>query len=593
MQNLNTKILSLLLCLVVSLCFIQCEDDAITNPPTGSGVTTPTSGQMITTSFGGEVIDETRNPIAEATVRIGGQTTTTDKNGLFRFNNIEVDGDWANIKVEKEGYFIGSRSLAPTAGSTNSVEIMLLTEEIIGSFSAATGGTVTLASGAKVEIPANGIMDANGNSYTGTVDVAAKYIDPTSDDIGSMVPGSFDATNSDNENVTLESYGMLGVELKTPTGAALQVEEGSMATITIPVPADLQGNAPTTIPLWHFDEEAGIWVEEGEATFNGTEYVGTVGHFSFWNCDAPFPVILCNGKVYYADGSPVKNRRIKICFNNGSCRWGWTDSNGCIRGRFPRGQVLTCYVYNACLNVIWSGQIGPFTTGNTTISDITVNTGASTIITGTVLNCAGQPLNGYALLITGTRRISVYITNGQLYYNLSNCVGNSIVLTCFDPENNQQTIEYTYQTGGTIDLGTIQTCEEGDVTGGDLFITSIVNGVTQNHLFDIHCQVGFNSNFNQYYVNIWVGDFSNTEFNITAYTSADLALGTYKAASIKSHGFFQYGTSETQRDIDVTFTELGSEIGENIAGTFTGTFIDAVSGEEKTISGEFGVQRTQ
>ena len=56
------------------------------------------------------------------------------------------------------------------------------------------------------------------------------------------------------------------------------------------------------MPLWYFDEQKGMWVEEGVATKQGNQYVGTVNHFTDWNCDIPSEWntvitgrILCNG----------------------------------------------------------------------------------------------------------------------------------------------------------------------------------------------------------------------------------------------------------------------------------------------------------
>jgi hypothetical protein len=35
--------------------------------------------------------------------------------------------------------------------------------------------------------------------------------------------------------------------------------------------------------LWSFDEAKGLWKEEGQAIKTGSNYVGDVSHFSFWN----------------------------------------------------------------------------------------------------------------------------------------------------------------------------------------------------------------------------------------------------------------------------------------------------------------------
>ena len=44
---------------------------------------------------------------------------------------------------------------------------------------------------------------------------------------------------------------------------------------------------------------------------NGNEYSGEVGHFSFWNCDAPFPLVEICGKVITSDGTAPLNVLIR------------------------------------------------------------------------------------------------------------------------------------------------------------------------------------------------------------------------------------------------------------------------------------------
>ena len=35
--------------------------------------------------------------------------------------------------------------------------------------------------------------------------------------------------------------------------------------------------------LWYFDEDAGLWKEEGSATLSGNVYTANVSHLSYWN----------------------------------------------------------------------------------------------------------------------------------------------------------------------------------------------------------------------------------------------------------------------------------------------------------------------
>ena len=83
--------------------------------------------------------------------------------------------------------------------------------------------------------------------------------------------------NEDGNERGLKTYGMTVVELEDPSGNPLQLAAGSPVEMTTDIPASLQGDAPATIPLWYFDEEMGIWMEEGSAELvNGDTYIGKV-----------------------------------------------------------------------------------------------------------------------------------------------------------------------------------------------------------------------------------------------------------------------------------------------------------------------------
>ena len=109
-----------------------------------------------------------------------------------------------------------------------------------------------------------------------------------------QMPGMLYAENENGAERMLQTLGMLAVELRGSGGEDLNLAEGSTSEIKVPVDASLMSIAPNTIPLWYFDEVNGYWKEEGQATLQGNMYVGTVSHFSFWNCDIPTEAItLC------------------------------------------------------------------------------------------------------------------------------------------------------------------------------------------------------------------------------------------------------------------------------------------------------------
>ncbi|MEZ4725963.1 MAG: hypothetical protein R3E79_02390 [Caldilineaceae bacterium] len=85
----------------------------------------------------------------------------------------------------------------------------------------------------------------------------------------------------------MQSYGAGMVEL-TGGGQRYNLKPGATAELIIPVdPTQLAagGALPPSIPLLYYDEQAGVWREEGKLALVGSTYVATVQHFSAINAD--------------------------------------------------------------------------------------------------------------------------------------------------------------------------------------------------------------------------------------------------------------------------------------------------------------------
>ena len=111
---------------------------------------------------------------------------------------------------------------------------------------------------------------------------------------------------------------MTSVSMTDNAGNKLQLKPGDdgKARVTFPVPADMSDDKHIgdPIPLWSFDEERGIWVEEGVATYNAEEnvYEGYVSHFSWANLDWPEKRATIAVTVVDDDGTPIPNVKVTI-----------------------------------------------------------------------------------------------------------------------------------------------------------------------------------------------------------------------------------------------------------------------------------------
>lgn len=270
--------------------------------------------EMVSQMVVGFVRDADGNALSGVTVTTGNQRIMTDNNGFFYFQEIGSVSERGVFRFSKEGYFDIVRSFEQTREQFDVVMYAKGNGTITASetFTASEGKDVEV-SGMKVEIPASSLVDESGNTYSGQVQMDMIYMDPNNEHFADMMPGGdLTAIRSDNSSVQLVSYGMVGVNLTGSDGKELQLKEGEQSTVTFPVPEGMGDDAPETIPLWHFNENAGVWVESGEAVRQGNEYVGTVGHFSYWNLDTPGNRLVVNGLVIDELGNPITGVRVHI-----------------------------------------------------------------------------------------------------------------------------------------------------------------------------------------------------------------------------------------------------------------------------------------
>jgi hypothetical protein len=178
------------------------------------------------------------------------------------------------------------------------------------------------------------------------------HLDSTDPNIFDKMPGTLIGTRTDGSISGMETYGMLNVELRGSNNEKLQLTAGHTASISLPIAQNQLDTAKGTIPLWHFNETAGLWEEEGFATRVGNRFVGTVSHFSWWNCDDAYVVATLNVVVRNFDQTPVNGVRVTLTRAAGSTgdvllNLGTTGVNGTLTAGVPRNEVLTFRAYTS------------------------------------------------------------------------------------------------------------------------------------------------------------------------------------------------------------------------------------------------------
>ena len=559
----NLHIITLIL---FSVILVSCD------PSEGSSNNTTFSenfGSAATRNFIGQVVDVSNNPIPNANIKIGSSTTLTDANGIFILNNASVYEKFAFITAKKTGFIDGSRTLVPTTGSNN-VRIMLLSSAPTATVSTGVASEVTLLSGTKVNFDGS-FQDENGIAYSGTVTVALNELKPSNSNLSAIMPGSLYAEAANGTEKILQTFGMMNVELKGSSGQKLQIATGHTAQITMDIDAASLATAPTTIPLWHFDETNGYWIEDGTATKTGTKYVGTVSHFSWWNCD--YPNDKANLTITVVDGSndPISNVRVGIqpagFVYEAS---GYTNSSGVVTGIVPANLALPIKIYDSCNNVVFTTTISALSTNSSFTAPTVVLTSAIvgiTNITGNLVKCDNTNVtNGYVILHYGTFYSAQPITNGAFNFTTTYCSPGSTAFTLegFDYDNAQTTgvLNQTFSSASTL-VGNLSAC-----TAITEFITYQIDG---GSVVNIYSGFGTTGQGSFYYIT------GQNAINSIYFSGNFGTVGTYTSSTISLEGTnIGYISSTTTNTMVYHVNSFGS-VGQYIDITFNGTYVDPAS----------------
>jgi hypothetical protein len=405
----------------------------------------------------GYVYDEAYRPVEDAVVETYSGTVRTNKFGVFRITNGKVDRNGTYIRVSKAGYVTGSDLVHPAPGGDVYAYVQLLRLETHKSFEAQSGGTVDITGGGKVIFGPDAIATSSGAAYSGKVVVTAKLLKHNDPDLSDKMPGGLIGRAANGNTVVMGTTGMIAVELRSENGQKLNLKNGSKARIEIPAddPA-----FPASIPLWYFDESKGIWIEEGYAQLINGFYTGEVSHFSFWNCDAPFPLINVCGKVVFENGAPAQQLKVAVMADGLNTGFGYTDDKGKFCGKMPKGKVLTFKVMNGfCEGVLFEKQSGPFDS-NIELDPFVLNV-SKTIVFGTV-KCNGETNPNATIVVKIGNQTKIYNPgqNGQFEINLTNFLcpaASDIRIFAFDNNTGQAGPEVTVTPGIQNEL-TLESC---------------------------------------------------------------------------------------------------------------------------------------
>ena len=245
------------------------------------------------------ILSSNGNALAAAEIVIAGQTFKTDGFGKAAFTvQIPKSATHVVVVVKKDGFI--SQSLRIEAGQLEQLSANLLNVKQTVSIAKIEDAQViqSVYQNAQITIPENAFVLPNGQPATGAVTVAFTPWDITAADLNAM-PANGVARDAQGNIVNLISAGMITATFTNAAGQKLQLAAGKTADIQMDLPVASINNQKllvgSSIPMWHFDEAKGLWIEEGVgqvvaslSSATGLAVHATVSHFSTWNWDFKF-----------------------------------------------------------------------------------------------------------------------------------------------------------------------------------------------------------------------------------------------------------------------------------------------------------------
>jgi|GEM_PF-2959872 len=225
---------------------------------------------------------------------------TTDENG-----NVSFSVDYAKVKfplvlsTRLNGYTNQVKIIKDLVKDTiNSVELSVLQRDLPTTFDSEQQTTISTSDGAYLDLPANALVDQQGNPVTGSVQAYVTPLNTSNDNALQLFPGEFAGTLAGDDTVRqIATYGTTEFYFEQ-NGQPLNLAPDVQATIELPIytfnhPDGSGIRIDDLIDLWHLEEQTGLWKNEGQGTVVHSRRSPTtlalraqVAHFSWWNADA-------------------------------------------------------------------------------------------------------------------------------------------------------------------------------------------------------------------------------------------------------------------------------------------------------------------
>jgi hypothetical protein len=247
----------------------------------------------------GRVTDVDGKPVANAAVRVGKQSGTTDKAGRFSFD-VEGEGE-LQVAVDSKKYSSGAGPVQVKNGGDTHVELAVKTRTSVMA-SVAADGVTAAKDGVTVKVPKGGLVTKNGEPAVGMVEVAYTVVNEPKHI--TAAPGRMET----EAKGALEGYGM--VELRFFQGDD-ELVLSKMATIEVPLGAMAAVDSGKKVAGYKLGTEDARWKSASEVTVQNGKLLLSTASAGWIGAARALPVDSCVSGRLKAKGAGAANTSIR------------------------------------------------------------------------------------------------------------------------------------------------------------------------------------------------------------------------------------------------------------------------------------------
>jgi len=409
----------------------------------------------------GTVYSESQNAVADAIVTLPGHQSTTDANGKFSFENINLYSDGSYLTIEKPGMHLASRKFYAIEGETNVVQIEMQTEKLDATLNA-NEDEIIGSEYIVFNIPAAQYLDQSNDPYGGIVEVDIIEFPLGENENSFKIPGDLTGVDKNFDVKAISNFGIFKLHFTSQSGEQLQFPTDHTASFTFINPEVELSQIPNDLTLWFFDEVNGTWIEKGQAIYSSNSFSGEIDQLGYWMLGIAYDYADIKGSIVASNNSFPDTRMDIQNFDLAYLSSIHTTMSGMYATRVPQDVDLDLAIFHDCnvgrqienLGVLNEGQEFEAFEIDVVMDNIEIQ--------GKITDCNGGNNSMPYLKVNFGDDQFMYRSNelGDFNFSFSNCTEDEVSIVAINDETSTVSESLLLPVHNLIDLGEIETCDQ-------------------------------------------------------------------------------------------------------------------------------------